>query len=209
MDYLECIANVECINKYVINNAKKEIIHWCEKDAAVAEFVSHVLDDDSFIGSVLRDFLYQLGFTIGMNPYHDASTLVELQSFMANFFYDDAYYYIEKRGTNYIVLHSDMFEDSAQGPEKLLECAKDKIATNKNRTKGIYQNFVHEIKKQNLHTRKYIIKETRILENKYLLRDDENIKELFSKKIFSFDAGWDLHYNRKGYSLEFTEVKGA
>lgn len=209
MDYIERIANSERINKNVIDNAKKDIIHWCEEDSAVAEFVAQVLDENSHIGDVLRGFMYQLGYSIDLNPYHDASTLVDLRSFIANFFYDDAYYYIEKRGTKYIIIHSDMFEGSTQGPEILLECAKDKITTHKNNTKGLYKNFIYEISKQHLHTRKFIIKETRVLENKYLLRDDEDIKELFIKRFFSFDDGWNIHFHRKSYSLEFTEVKGT
>lgn len=206
MDYLECIANVESINKDVINDAKKEIIHWCKEDSAVAEFVSHVLDDNSHIGDVLRGFMYQLGYSIDLNPYHDASTLVDLRSFMANFFYDDAYYYIEKRGTRYIILHSDMFEDSAQGPDLLLKYAKDKVNTNN--IKCLYQQFIDTVNEQKLHTKKFTVKETRVMEGKYLLRNDENINELFKKGIFSFDDGWGLYVNRRSYSLECTETKG-
>ena len=143
MNTTEDFDQMRSITHRMIDEQLKELQATCSKYEDIAEFVklitfpmfhSEERSDQSVeyrIGQALGSFMYDLvqyDFISAItNPFHFQSDWVyQLNMFIGNFFLDDAYFTVERKGSWKVwsVKPSDG-EFATQNPQVLIEAAKD------------------------------------------------------------------------------------
>jgi len=127
------ITETNCVEINNVNASSDALHRYADEDPAVAEFIMHVLDTTSDVGSILRTFMSQLGFGINLNQLSNTTALTTICFFVSNFFNDDSYFVIEKvHGCNQVRHDCDDDNDFSQSAQRLIDAAKENIAFYKN-----------------------------------------------------------------------------
>lgn len=122
----------------------RELKSRCEADKDVAEFVRLIMatagsrprernntNDDYFVGEELIMFMWKIsGMSIELsNEYHFSfGWAASLNSFIGNWFCDDAYFLVEKDAFGLWTARDDPEQNGFQDPRLLIEAAKDMAA---------------------------------------------------------------------------------
>lgn len=119
----------------VINQAFVDLMRYCNEDADIEQFVQYALgayennenphDLDSMTGHVIQSMLYELGYAVYDNPYHNHYSLYNLACFISFYFYVDGYLFLDSKSMK--IRQADVEDDVTQDPKRVLEFAK-KIA---------------------------------------------------------------------------------
>jgi hypothetical protein len=142
----EELTKISELEKNVIDNSVKSILRYCEEDENAKEFVKIIINHnfpgesvESYKRSALIMAMYKLGYEFHINEYHDTSSLYNLASFMANYFYDDSYYTFYEDNFLYggVKNPDSEYEEQFQGAEPLLKWAEEKAVKEVEKMKKI------------------------------------------------------------------------
>lgn len=135
----------------VTTEAHIKLMKYCEEDVDIAKFVEYVFHEcedcnsyDYHMGRILRHYVYKLtGFDLQENKFSNCDSLCMLRSFIANYFFDDSYYIVDKTAKN----EDDAIREEQNGDTKFSQGAKTLIEVADFWTKlivscGSYPNFV-------------------------------------------------------------------
>lgn len=124
----------------VVNQAFIDLTRYCNEDSDIEQFVQYALgayvdnknplDLDSMTCSVIQGMLYEFGYTVYDNPYHNHYSLYNLVGFIGFYFFDDGLLFLDHELMEIRNADADFasFEDNiTQNPKEILEFAK-KIA---------------------------------------------------------------------------------
>ena len=151
----------QMVNK-INSDCYQSIMKSCNENEDINEFVRLVLAQrdernpdetaitDERIGNNLIALVYHLGYDIQINPYHSASFLYELDSFMGNFFFDDSYFEIvdsEFKGEKKAI--ASYSNNCTQDPKVLIQCAIENIKA-QNKKREYYNSIKIKLAHQNL-----------------------------------------------------------
>ena len=96
MNNLKLLQSVhEEVNK-INTESLQSIMRMCNEDEDINMLVWYILtpfeerSDDKDIQAWLIRFIYNLGYEVGRNEYHNVSIIYNLDYFLGNYFFDDA-----------------------------------------------------------------------------------------------------------------------
>lgn len=101
-----------------VNEAYSSILNRCN-NPTIADFVDQLLDESNPISSILREFVYEIGWSIDITS---ADALQVIDSFISNVFLDDTYFIISIG--EYGHYHAEQSDFGSQDPKVLIETAR-------------------------------------------------------------------------------------
>lgn len=116
----------------VVNQAFVDLMRYCNEDADIEQFVQYALgaytdnknphDLDSMTGHVIQSMLYELGYAVYDNPYHNHYSLYNLVGFIGFYFFDDGLLFLDHKSME--IRQADVEDDVTQDPQLVIEFAK-------------------------------------------------------------------------------------
>ena len=101
-----------------ISEAYSSVLNHCN-NPAIADFVEQLLDESNPISSILREFVYEIGWSIDITS---ADALQVIDSFISNVFLDDTYFIISIGECGHY--HAEQSDFGSQDPKVLIETAR-------------------------------------------------------------------------------------
>jgi hypothetical protein len=108
------------------------IWEYCKYDAAIETIVTEVIDRESKIGQELVLMIDKCGYDVTQN-IANTDFLSELKGFIANYFLDDAGFFLVKRESLWKISFEDLVYHQVGTAENMLNAAIENVKVNQNR----------------------------------------------------------------------------